>query len=109
MVNHSEIGGSMKLKPYKKLNGLDYEQSKTVQYTEEWISQFKETDFISGNLIEVSVSTTATKFNHGLGVQPLGWMVLDKTSGIDVWRTDWDDKTITLDATGSASIKVWVF
>lgn len=99
----------MKLKPYKKLNGLEYEQSKTVQYTEEWISQLKDIEFLSGNTLQITVTNTATKFNHGLGVTPLGWIILDKTANIDVWRTAWDDKSITLRSSASGTIKVWVF
>lgn len=99
----------MKLKPFKKLNGLKYELSKTVQYTEEWINQFKNIEFLSGVVIETQVSTTATKLNHGLSSMPVGWILLDKTANIDVWRTDWDDKSITLDASGTGTIKVWVF
>jgi hypothetical protein len=99
----------MELKPYKKLTGLEYELSKTVQYTEEFTSQLMPLIFLRGNILEISVSTTATAFDHGLQVTPQGWFIMDKTANIDIWRTAWNDTTITLDATGSGTIKVWVF
>lgn len=99
----------MVLKPYKKLTGTDYELSKTIQYTEEFIQQLIPNPFIVGNIIEISVSTTATAFNHNLQSTPSGWIILDKNANVDVWRTAWNDKTITLDATGSATIKLWIF
>lgn len=99
----------MELKPYKKLTGLDYELSKTVQYTEEWTQQFKNNPFIVGNVLTLSITATATAFNHGLSTTPQGWIILDKTANVDVWRTAWDDKSITLRGSGSVSIKIWVF
>ena len=99
----------MQLKPLKKLTGLDYEQSKTVQYTEEWTQQFNSNPFIVGNILTITITATATAFNHGLSTTPQGWIILDKTANVDVWRTAWDDKTITLQGSGSVSVKIWVF
>lgn len=60
-------------------------------------------------LNDLAVSTTATEFSHKLGRQPLGWIVVDKDADVRVWRTAWNSRTITLDASGSASISVWVY
>lgn len=99
----------MELRPYKKLTGLDYSLSKTVQYTEEFLLQLTSLIFLKGNLIEIAVTTAETDYNHGLQTTPQGWLIMDKTANIDVWRTAWNDSTIRLKATGSGSVKVWVF
>ena len=99
----------MRLKPLKTMTGLDYIKSKMTSFNQEFIDQLMKNPFIKGNMIEVNVSTTATAFNHGLGVTPEGWIVVDRNADVRVWRTAWNDKTITLDASGSASIKVWVY
>lgn len=99
----------MELKPYKKLTGLDYDLSKTVQYTEEWISQIMPLLFLKGNLLTIAVSATPTAYNHGLQQAPQGWIIFDKDSNANVWKVGATDKTITFNASASSNIKVWVF
>lgn len=99
----------MQLQPLKKISGQDYELQKTIEYSQEFVSQLLALNFLKGNLITVSLSTTATPFSHGLGTTPQGFLVFDKTSNADIWRTAWDDKTITLDATASVNAVIWIF
>lgn len=99
----------MELKPYKKLTGLDYDLSKSVQYTEEWISQIMPLMFLKGNLLTITVSTSATQFNHGLQQTPQGWIIFDKDSNANVWKLGATDKTISFIASAASNIKVWVF
>lgn len=99
----------MQLQPLKKISGQNYEMQKTIEYSQEFVAQLLTLNFLKGNLITVSLSTTATAFSHGLGVAPQGFLVFDKTANADIWRTAWDDKTITLDATASVDAVIWVF
>ena len=99
----------MELKPYKKLTGLEYELSKTVQYTEEYLSQLSPLIFLRGNLLTITVTTSATAFDHGLQQVPQGWIIFDKDSNANVWKVGATDKTITFNASASSNIKVWVF
>lgn len=67
-----------------------------------------------GNIITCdSVSSTPKEFNHGLGRTPIGWIQLDIKHAFNfVYRTTWDDLTITLRTDGSATetdFKVLVF
>ena len=99
----------MELKPYKKLTGLEYELSKTVQYTEEYLSQLSSISFLRGNLLTIAVSTSATAFDHGLQQVPQGWIILDKDSNANVWKVGATNTTITFSASASSNLKVWVF
>ena len=99
----------MELKPYKKLTGLNYEMSKTVQYTEEFLSQISNLEFLSGKMLSISVTTSSQDFNHRLGKTPVGWFIVDKNSNSNVWRTGWSDKTISFQGSLASDIKVWVF
>lgn len=99
----------MELNPYKKLTGLEYNLSKSVQYTEEYLSQLSGLVFLKGNLLEINVSNTTTAFNHGLQQVPQGWIIFDKDANADVWKIGATDKTISFRASASAKIKVWVF
>jgi hypothetical protein len=99
----------MELKPYKKLTGLEQDLSKTVQYTEEFTSQLTPLVFLKGNLITITVTTSATQFNHGLQQVPQGWIIFDKDSNANVWKLGATDKTISFIASAASNIKVWVF
>jgi hypothetical protein len=99
----------MELKPYKKLTGLEQDLSKTVQYTEEFTSQLTPLIFLKGNLIEATVTTSPTAINHGLEQVPQGWIIFDKDANANIWKVGATDRTITLNASASANIKVWVF
>jgi hypothetical protein len=99
----------MELKPYKKLTGLEYDLSKTVQYTEEYLNQFSPLIFLKGNLLSIAVTTSAITFDHGLQQAPQGWIIFDKDSNANVWKVGATNKTITFNASASSNIKVWVF
>lgn len=64
-----------------------------------------------GRQIEVEASTTATAFEHGLGIAPAGWLVLraEGTTAASVVETASDDKTITLLASADVSLTLWVW
>jgi hypothetical protein len=99
----------MELKPYKKLTGLPYDLSKTVQYVEEFTNQFIRNPFLIGNIFSVTVQASTVTINHGLGAVPLGWLILDKDANADIWRVSWDEKTIVLDSNITVNIKIWIF
>ena len=99
----------MELNPLKKVNVSDYNLQKIQGYTRDFAGQFIANPFIVGRILDLDLTTTATAFNHGLQQTPTGWIILDKNSNADVWRTAWDERTITLDASASTTIKLWVF
>jgi hypothetical protein len=65
--------------------------------------------FLGGQLIQnVSVGTTATVINHGLGRQPQIWTLCDQQANAIVWRTAWNSNSITLQATAACTLSLWV-
>lgn len=65
---------------------------------------------MQGRLLEgLTVSTTATPIAHGLGRRPRGFFVVDRQGNTQIWRTAWDTKFITLDASASDTVSIWVF
>jgi hypothetical protein len=60
--------------------------------------------------VGLTLSTTPTKVQHGLGRRPIGWRFTDKTSAGDVYRTAWDERTITLvTAAGTVAGDIWIW
>lgn len=64
-------------------------------------------------LVEVGVNTAPTRVAHGLGRPYLGYLVVKSTADVSVWvdsATDTaPDRFISLDASASATISLWVF
>ena len=99
----------MELKPLKKIIVDDYDLNKIQGYTRDFADQFSDNPFINGRSIDATIGTSATVINHGLQQTPLGWIILDRTNNSNVWRVSWDSKSITLQASVSTTIKLWVF
>jgi len=68
---------------------------------------------LNGNLLEdIDVLTAPRRYPHGLGRPFKGFIVVDKTSDVRVFRGDLDVDTsvfIPLQGTATATVKVWVF
>jgi hypothetical protein len=59
---------------------------------------------------EVTLTTTPQTLVHGLGRAPIGWRVIDKRDAGDPYRTDWDERTISMRvASGTARVTLWVW
>ena len=99
----------MELKPYKKLTGLEYNLSKTVQFTEEFTKQLTNNPFLVGNIFTATITTSTATINHGLGSTPLGWLILDQDADANVWKVSSDEKSIVLDSSATVNIKIWIF
>lgn len=67
---------------------------------------------VSGEVPDFDGTTT---LRHNLGRLPVGWFIVDTTTdGVVIYRTEWDDTTITfgrpvVGASVDAPFTVWVF
>lgn len=69
-------------------------------------------EILDGRLIQDVVITTASvAVSHGLGRTLVGWVVVDKNANADVWRvgTANADTLLTLDASATVTVDLWVF
>ncbi len=58
----------------------------------------------------VLAATTPKAINHLLQRMPQGWFVTDNTAISYIWRTKpFNDLTITLEASASTTISIWIF
>lgn len=66
--------------------------------------------FVGGQLLTaISLSSSTPKsINHGLGRQPVIWVLADITAAAEVYRTAWDTNSITLEATADCTVAIWV-
>lgn len=99
----------MDLKPFKTIQFDDFKINKFQDNVQEFLDQFKPIQFLRGTILDLSVTTTATRFEHGLQRQPVGWFVLDKTANSNLWRTAWDERSISFTSSSTARFKIWIF
>jgi hypothetical protein len=65
---------------------------------------------LAGRAIEsVALTTGATAVQHKLGRVPRGWFVTDIDAAATVRRTAWSTKTLTLVASASCTVNLWVY
>lgn len=64
---------------------------------------------LDGVLLDFTITTTATKYPHGLGRKPLGWFLVAPLADARVWQTASDSTTLTLTSSASVSTQLWVF
>lgn len=103
----------MKTPAFKQLNAKDRDLSLVQSNVAQKLNTYDLNPFLGGNLIANVVVTDAvdgTAISHGLTVQPLGWIVVDKTSTGDVVRLSWTSKFITLKSSAaSTNLSIWIF
>lgn len=72
------------------------------------ILQFEE--FAGQRIDSLTLTTTALQISHGLGRCPKGWRIVDKTAAGDVYRTAWDERTISLRvASGTLVVDLYIW
>lgn len=100
------------------LNLPQLEVSKTladlVRQLNGWRSVFNTIGFPAlrrGAEIVVTVTSGSNTVTHGLRAKPLGWLVLRVEAGtpVAVCETASTDSTLTLNASGSATLTLWVY
>jgi Tfp pilus assembly protein PilN len=76
------------------------------------LNPFLAMPIFNGNMV-TGINLLANKpqaINHLLGRMPQGWILTDNTANTVVWRTqDFNQFSITLEATANTTISIWVF
>lgn len=63
----------------------------------------------NGVLVSGSVSTSAAAISHNLGRTPSGWLLAGVDADVRVWSTGSTSSAVTLQASGTANVSIWVF
>ena len=101
--------GYMILKPLKTSNVDEPQASRYFDRIKEFLDQIMRTEFLAGSSISTTIGTSNTEIPHGLDVIPNGFLIVDKTANSNIWRVSWNKKTITLIASSSVDVKLWIF
>lgn len=94
----------------RKIQSSNRELMQVQEAVEFELKSILRSQILDGVLVTgLAVTTTATKFEHMLNRQPLGWIIVDKTGSASIYRTAWDRRTISLIGSGSDTISIWIF
>lgn len=99
----------MKLKALKTIQDLEFLLAKLQSNIVDFLNQLTSNPFLVGTIIDIDILTTDTTLNHGLGVEPTGWIILDKNANANIWKVSQDKNQIILKSSLNATCKVWVF
>ena len=107
------------LSSFRKIVSKDSDLQRVQDNVSLVLNQLLPKEILDGVLVRAVVAVTPTVINHGLGRQPLGWLVVDRQPGIGgfvvdapIVRTAWDERSITLSqpaGAGNVPLTIWVF
>lgn len=82
-------------------------------YLGEMFDAISQSEFISGNIIEVSLTTSDNLVDHKLNRNFEGWTVIDIDANANVWQSNTmnnnKDKRIILKASAACNAKIYIF
>jgi len=99
------------LKAFRKIKVSDRELDQVQQNVLAAFGPLTKIEILQGRQINaVDLTTTAVNVAHGLGRQPLGYIVTDLNKNAVVFRTDWDANFISLQSSATGTIvSLWVY
>ena len=100
----------MAFKAFKKIAQKDFPTSKMQDNSEQFNNQLQRVPFLNGNRIQSQTITTSTvRVEHKLGREPLGYIITSQSADARIWKVSQDELFLTLDASASVVIDLWVF
>ena len=95
---------------FKKLVTGDQNLDRVQGNIEDFSAKITKVPIIDGSLLTgiYIASGQDNKINHLLDRQPRMWMIADQDTDSRVWRTAWDSKYLTLRASSSCTVSLWV-
>lgn len=98
------------MKAFRKQLTGDANLDKVQNNVEIFAQQFYRNSLIDGLLIEgVTVTTGTASVAHKLGRTPVGFIVVDKNANADIWTVSKNNTFLTLDASATVTVSLWVF
>ncbi len=88
------------------------ETAKLQERLQEVLAPVLTSAIIDGTLLKnVELTSAVTQVAHGLGREPLGWIIVNKTANQDVWQpsNDLPRRFLNLQASGTVTVSIWVF
>lgn len=100
------------VRPFRKINTRDADLMRLQDAVAESFSSIT-SPLLDGRLVRnVAVSTSPTFVEHGLGREPLGFLIVDRIENVSVWRSPTNPapaKLLALAADVPSTVTLYVF
>lgn len=74
------------------------------------VDKIKSTPIINGQIVSSAIGTSATRVSHKLGRPPIGFILVDSSADVRVWRSGLSSaQHIFLVANTPATVSLWIF
>ncbi len=98
------------MKFFRKIQATDREVQALQNQVEQVLNPVLKNILLDGVIItDIDISTAGAEVEHKLNRKPLGWFLVDNTTESTIWRTGWDQRIITFDASATSVFSIWVF
>jgi hypothetical protein len=102
------------MKDLKKIKGTTAELTRLQSNLDNWATGIQKTGIANGTLLTgVELSSGANNVAHGLGREPLGYIIVQKNANVNVWDSQatniFPAKFLALNAASDVAVNVWVF
>ena len=91
----------------------DYELQRIQSNLNDWSADVTDSEFLSGNFVNSTLSASDTLVVHGLGRKYVGWCVVDIDSAASVYRSATQNKRpeqqIILKASAPCNVKLYIY
>lgn len=100
------------LKQFKTFVSSLPDVQKLINHVQEYLNQLTNNVILDGVLVEnISVSTSPTQINHGLGREVRGYLLVKSSANVTIYSTTntTPKSLLTITASGSATISLYIF
>lgn len=97
------------MKPFRKIRTDDRELDQVQSNIANVLTPISKAKIIDGAYVDVVLVSGTNRVGHKLNRKPEGWVIGDRDSAADVYRTAWDDRTVDLVSSGDLSCRIWFF
>jgi len=73
------------------------------------LSSLQADELSTRKIYEATLSSGSNIIYHDLQRQPKGWLVVDRNSAATIYRTAWTTESLTLQASASVTIRLYIF
>ena len=96
----------MAVKPFRTINTKDADLMRVQDSVRDTFSSLVRVPLLDGNIVEASLTTSATEVSHGLNRNIVGWFIIRQDAQASVWepsQSETPSKTVRLQSSASAN------
>lgn len=98
------------MKAFRKVKVTDRELDQLQTNVAQILGPLSKNLLVDGVLLkDIDLVYGDNKVSHKLQRKPLGWIIVDIDSAPVIYKTGWNDTTITLNTSAPAKVTFWIF